>query len=73
MVRTIYGFQRDGTVQLFGTKGQKFLHRPGQRDDGTSSKTCQGTGGDMGRDNHHFSVKIRMGQGQDGTITIFLF
>ena len=25
------GFQRDGTVQLFGTKGQKFLHCPGTK------------------------------------------
>ena len=25
----VEGFQRDGTVQLFGTIGQKFLHCPG--------------------------------------------
>ena len=25
------GFQQDGTVQLFGTKGQKFLHCPGSK------------------------------------------
>ena len=26
-----YGFQWNGTVQLFGTKGQKFLHCPGTK------------------------------------------
>ena len=31
-------------MQLFGTKGQKFLHCPGQREDGTSSKSCHGMG-----------------------------
>ena len=25
------GFQRDGTVQFFGIKGQKFLHCPGTK------------------------------------------
>ena len=28
---TYQSFQRDGTVQLFGTKGQKFLHCPGTK------------------------------------------
>ena len=63
-------FQLDGTVQLFGAKGQIF---PAQRDNGTSSKSCLGTGWagtvsenlgqDTGRDNHYFSVKIQDGTG----------
>ena len=46
---------------------------PGQRDNGTSSKSChrtgrartacQNPGRDAGRDNHYFSVKIRDGTG----------
>ena len=38
------GFEWDGTVQLFGTKGQKFQSL--SRDKGTSSKSCHGTGQD---------------------------
>ena len=57
-----YGFQRDGTVQLFGTKGQKFLH-------------CQGTTGEAqnlvkGWDRTGQPVKIQDGLG-DGTVQDF--
>ena len=55
------GFQRDGTVQLFGTKGQKFLHFPGTKGQNLA----------MGRDRLVQSVKIRAGT-RDGAITIFL-
>ena len=64
------GFQRDGTGQLFGTKGQKFLHCPGTKGhkdklkiltrDGTIiiflSKS--GTGRGTGWDNHYFFQMI---------------
>ena len=39
-------YSKDGTVQLFGTKGQKFLIVPGQRDNGKSSKSCHRLGQD---------------------------
>ena len=83
------GFQQDGTVQLFGTAGQAKLfcpgtkgHRdrssfivPGQRDYGTSSKSCHGTGRaktasqnpgwDAGQDNHHFFSQ-NLGRDREG-------
>ena len=57
------GFQRDGTVQLFGTKGQKFLHCPGTKGQWDNLA--------MGRDGPGQPVKIQDGR-QEGTITIFL-
>jgi hypothetical protein len=79
-------FQRDGTVQLFGTKGQKFLHCPGtkgQRDklkilprDGTA-KIWDGTGRDsqnLGQDagqNGAFVPALVPGQRDTGTRIFF--
>ena len=49
------GFQRDGTMQLFGRKGQKFLHCPGTKGQWDNLKILprDGTGRDsqnLGRD-----------------------
>ena len=49
------GFQRDGTVQLFGTSGQKFIHCPGTKGQRDKLKILprEGTGRDSqnpGRD-----------------------
>ena len=58
---TVYnrqGFQREGTEQLFGTKGQKFLHCPGKMEKRDKLKILQrdgpgwdsqNTGRDMGQ------------------------
>ena len=42
------GFQRDGTIQLFGRKGQKFLHCPGTKGEQDKLKILprDGTGRD---------------------------
>jgi hypothetical protein len=75
-------FQRDGTVQLFRTNRQKFLHCPGTKGQQDKPKTCQWTvrvgtacqnpGRDAGRDKYCFSVKIQDGT-RDGTIIIFFY
>ena len=62
-----------GQCNFSGHRDRSFFVVPGQRDNGTSSKSCHGTGRagtacqnlgrDAGRDNHYFSIKIR-----DGTI-----
>ena len=75
-IGALQGFQRDRTVQLFGTKGQKFLCCPGtkgQRDklkilpqDGTGrdSQSKSGTGRGTGQG---FDILPR--DGQDGILT----
>ena len=65
-----------GQYNFSGQRDRSFFIVPGQRDNGTSSKSCHGTGRagtacqnpgrDAGRDNHYFSVKIRDGT-RDGT------
>ena len=65
-----------GHSNFSGQRDRQNFFVPGQRDNGTSSKSClgkgragtvcQNPGRDMGRDNYYFSVKIR-----DGTIAIF--
>ena len=64
------GFQRDGTVQcnFSGQRDRSSFIVPGQRYNGTSSKSChkmgragtayQTPGRDTGQNNHYFSVKI---------------
>ena len=66
------GFQPNGTVQLFGTKGQKFLHCPGTKGQAQNIATGQDGPGqpvksqdgmrDGLQDAHYFSVKSEMGQ-----------
>ena len=74
----LVGFPSIGTGQgnFSGQRDRSFFIVLGQRDNGTSSKSCHGTGRartncqnsgrDAGRDNHYFSVKIRDGT-WDGT------
>ena len=57
-VHTNWCFQGDGTVQLFGTKGQWDKLTTGR-----AWGVCQNLGQVMGRDNHHFSAQF-----QNGTI-----
>ena len=62
-----------GQCNFSGQRERSSFIFPGQRDNGTSSKSCQGTGRagtvcqspgrDTGQNNHYFSVKIRDGTG----------
>ena len=47
----VQDFQRDGTVQLFGTKGHKFLHCPGTKEQRDKLKILPRDG--MGRDSQN--------------------
>ena len=74
-----FSFQRDGTEQLFGAKGQKFLHCPwtkGQRcrlkilpRDGMGRESLSKSGTGRGTITTFLS-KSGMAQGRDGRITI---
>jgi hypothetical protein len=57
-------FQRDGTVQLFGTTGQKFLHCPGTKGQRDKLKILprDGTGRDSQNSGRDGTAKM-----QDGT------
>jgi hypothetical protein len=69
-----------GQCNFSGQRDRSFYIVPGQRDNGTSSKSCHGPGRagtasqnlgrDAGQDNHCFAVKIRDST-RDGTIIIF--
>ena len=61
---TYQSFQRDGTVQLFGTKGQKFLHCPGIKGQGDKLKILPRDG--TGRDSQN-SGRDGPGQPKSGT------
>jgi hypothetical protein len=56
-------FQRDGTVQLFGTTGQKFLHCPGTKGQRDKLKILprDGTGRDSQNSGRDGTAKMQNG------------
>ena len=61
LIYVYQGFQRDGTVQLFGTTGQKFLHCPGTKGQRDKLKILprDGTGRDSQNPGRAGTFKIR--------------